>query len=74
VNSRWDATASISVMELEDGSGVYTTSTWDCGGVDDDKEEDDTNRKGKAQKDRLPLQHSSAHTVKLAFMWCSCGV
>jgi hypothetical protein len=37
VNSRWDATASISVMELEDGSGVYTTSTWDYGGVNDEK-------------------------------------
>jgi hypothetical protein len=61
-------------MELEDGSGVYTTSTWDYGGVDDEEEEDETNRKGKARKDRLPLQHSSTHIVKLALMWCSCGV
>ncbi len=74
VNSRWDATASISVLELEDGSGVYTTSTLDYGGVDDDEEEDETNRKGKAGKDRLPLQHSSTHIVNLALMWCSCGV
>jgi hypothetical protein len=74
VNSQWDARALISVMELEDGSGVYTTSTWDYGGVDDKEEEDETNPKGKAQKDRLPLQHSSNHIVKLALMWCSCGV
>ena len=72
VNSRWEASASISVMELEDGSGVYTTSTCDYGGVDDEEEEGET--KNEAQKDRLPLQHSSTHIVKLALMWCSCGV
>jgi hypothetical protein len=61
-------------MEKVDRSDVYTTSTWDYGGVYDEEEEDETNRKGEAQNDRLPLQHSSTHIVKLALMWCSCGV
>ena len=56
-------------MELEDGGGVYTTSTWcDYGGVDDEEEVDATNQKGAARKDRLPSQHSSTHIVKLALM------
>ncbi len=55
VNSRWEAsTASISVMELEDGSGVHNTSTCDYGGVDDEEDDDEMNRKSEAQKDRLP--------------------
>ena len=48
MNSRWEATVAISVMELEAGSGVYTTST--CGyddGVDD--EDDEHERKRKSQ-------------------------
>ena len=72
MNSRWEASASISVMELEDGSGVYTTSTCDYGGVDDEEEEDETNQKSEARKDRLPSQHST-HIVKLALMWCLAG-
>jgi hypothetical protein len=74
MNARWDATASISVLELEDGSGVYTTSTRDNVGVDDEEDEDEKNRKSQARKDRLPLQHNSTHIVKPALMWCSCGV
>ncbi len=61
-------------MELEDGSGVYTTSTCNYGKADDEEEENEMNWKGEARKDRLPLQHSSTHIVKLSLMWCSCGV
>ena len=40
MNSWWEATAAISGMELEAGSGVYTTSTCDYdGGVDDEEDE-----------------------------------
>jgi hypothetical protein len=53
---------------LQFPSGVYTTSIWDYGGVDDEEEEDETNQKGEARKDRLPSQHSSTHIVKLALM------
>ena len=76
INTRWEATPSIFVMELEDGGGVYTTSTWcDYSGVDD--QEDDIERSLKrqhSQKDRLPLQYSSTHIVKPALMWCLCGI
>ena len=75
MNARWEATASISVMELEAGSGVYTTSTCDYdGGVEDEEDDDQRRRKIQSQKDRLPSQHSSTHIVKPARMWCSCGV
>ncbi|KAI2509095.1 hypothetical protein MHU86_5343 [Fragilaria crotonensis] len=75
MNARWEATASISVMELEAGSGVYTMSTCDYdGGVEDEEDEDERRRKIQSRKDRLPSQHSSTHIVKPAHMWCSCGV
>ena len=55
MNSRWEATAAISVMELEAGSGVYNTSSCDYdGGVDDEEGEHERKRKSKSQKDRLP--------------------
>jgi hypothetical protein len=33
---------------------VHNTSTCDYGGVDDEEDDDETNRKSEAQKDRLP--------------------
>ena len=63
INRRWEATAVISVMELENGRGVYTTTSCDHGGVED---EDDTYT--------LPLQRNSTHIVKPDDMRCSCGV
>ena len=67
MNSRWEATAAISVMELEAGSGVYTTSTCDYdGGVNDEEDEHERKRKSQSRKDRLPSQHSSTHIVKPA--------
>ena len=66
----------VSVMELEDGGGAYTTSTCHYGGVDD--EEDDLERKQKdqqSQKNRLSLQCSSTHIVKPALVgYCLCGI
>ena len=63
-------------MELEDGDGVYTTSTWcDYGGVDDEEDDDERRQKGQqSQKDRLPLQYSSTQIIKPALMWCSCSI
>ena len=67
INRWWEATAAISVMELENGRGVYTTTSCDHGGVDDDEEEDDTYT--------LPLQRNNTHIVKPDdSMWCSYGV
>lgn len=77
MNAWWEVlTASISIMELEDGSGgVHTTSTCDNdGGVDDEQDEDERKRKSQSQKDRLPSQHSSPHIIKPALMRCMCDV
>ena len=62
LKKRWEATASISVMELEEGSGVFNTSTCEYGG------------EGGNANAGLPLQRQSSHIVKLVARWCSCGV
>jgi ribosomal protein L32 len=70
INRRWEATAAISVMELENGRGVYTTSSCDHGGVEDD----DDDPRSLSRRGTLPLQRNSTHIVKPDDMWCSCGV
>ena len=65
INRRWEATAAISVMEFENGRGVFTTTSCDHGGVEDE-DEDDTYT--------LILQRNSTHIVKPDDMWWSCGV
>ena len=72
INRRWEATAAISVIELENGHGVYTTSSCDHGGVEDKDEHD--NPRSLSRRGTLPLQQNSTHIVKPDDMWCSCGV
>jgi Zinc knuckle/SWIM zinc finger len=70
VNRRWEVTAAISVMELENGRGVYTTISCDYGGLKDDDDDPRSLSRGGI----LPLQRSNTHIVKPDDMWCSCGV
>jgi hypothetical protein len=57
-------------MELENGCGVYTTSSCDHGGVEDEED----NPRSLSRRCTLPLQRNSTHIVKPDDMWCSCGV
>jgi hypothetical protein len=73
LKKRWEATASMSVMELEEESGVFTTSSCDYGGIEDENEVDEGGRSCH-RNIGLPLQRQSSHIVKPALKWCSCGV
>ena len=59
-------------MELDNGRGVYTPSSCDHGGVEDEDEDDDP--RSLSRRGTLPLQGNSTHLVKPDDMWCSCGV
>ena len=73
LKKRWEATASMSVMELEEESGVFTTTSCDYGGIEDENEGDEGGR-SRHRNIGLPLQRQSSHIVKPAVKWCSCGV
>ena len=69
---RWDGTASISVIELEDGNGIFRTSTAHIGGVE--MEHGVEGQTWRPRDHGLPLQRQNSHIVKLHAKWCSCGV
>ena len=71
---RWEATTStMSVTELEAGSGSFSVSSCSYGGADDEDDENNERDKGNHTKARLPLQRKSTHIVKPSETWCSCG-
>jgi hypothetical protein len=70
----WEATSSMSVMELEAGSGSFTVSSCTYGGAEnEDKEINERDKVNQRNATRLPLQRKSSHIVKPAETWCSCG-
>jgi hypothetical protein len=69
---RWDATASISVIELEDGNGIFRTSTAHIGSVE--LEQGLEVQTWRPRDHGLPLQRQTSHIVKPQTNWCSCGV
>ena len=74
LNTQWEDTASISVLEWFDGGSVYTKSMCKYGGVDDEEDGNERNQEGESRKERLLWQHNSTYLVKPAHMWCSCDV
>jgi hypothetical protein len=73
IKKRWEATSSMSVMELEAGSGSFTVRSCTYGGAKNEDEEMNERDKVNHSKARLPLQRKSSHVVKPEETWCSCG-
>ncbi len=67
-----DATASISVIELEDENGVFRTSAEHIGAVE--MEDGVEGQTWRPHDHGLPFQRQRSHIVKPHAKWCSCGV
>jgi len=72
LKARWDAAASMSVMEIELGCGDFKVTSAEYGTSDEGREHQDTGLAADAYES--PLQQQKTHIVKPAAQWCSCGV
>jgi hypothetical protein len=73
LKARWDAAASMAVMEIELGCGDFKVTTPEYGSSSTDEhgiEQDDI---GLSVAHGSPMQQQSTHIVKPDAQWCSCG-
>ena len=71
LKARWDAAASMTVMEIELGCGDFKVTTPEYGSTDRGHEQQDNI--GLSVAHGSPMQQHSTHIVKPAAQWCSCG-
>ena len=74
LKARWDAAASMAVMEIELGCGDFKVTAPEYGSSSTDEQGNDQDDDiGLSVALGSPMQQQSTHIVKPDALWCSCG-